>query len=682
MQRKGKAILIMIASVIIYCVLCTGLILSWLELAKVGNVRVLFSAAVCLLPLWVYITVKWQEKSTFQQDSEASNNNKGYQFDKVNIDIDARILRFDEQAEEVQPKVFDLLIYMLQNRARIVTKEELIEALWPSVVVSDSSLTQAIKRLRDTFRKHGFDQDIIRTVARKGYQFNYEKVTDQLISRQSELSSNENNRYPIIVSILIGALLIPVIWRIDHMVPSISHRSTKIDSIMLVPFRDLSGDADFSYFAQGLSESVTNSLSTLQEVKIIASASARKIDVLNEQPLEVGRQLGLSHILLGSVQKISNQLRVNVSLVSVETGEQIWTHQFDRQMTNVFALHDDIAQQIAQQSSIYLEAVTADEPSNDKTSEAYLNVLKADTLSQAGDLVSLQQATQLYREALALQSNNAEAVLGLANVVYRRTTTGDIEREQGYAESLRLAKEALQIKPGNSHALVLVGEIQYRHFWNFKEAEASYLEALKHSPSYAQAHIAFARYLSKSGRHHAAVEHAKEAARLNPLSNSVAVSLSIRLMRANLLEEARLVLDELYERNQSDPNIPWLETNWHLLNGDYAKALEWISQEELEYLRLSLTSIVLQKLGRTEQAQSILASLIEKDGKGATFQIAEVYAQAGQKDIAFAWLEKAYSHGDPGLTELYSSFNLSSLYNDRRFYALAKRLGLPPLDLE
>ena len=150
-------------------------------------------------------------------------------------------------------------------------------------------------------------------------------------------------------------------------------------------------------------------------------------------------------------------------------------------------------------------------------------------------------------------------------------------------------------------------------------------------------------------------------------------------MRASDLEPARQQLDRFKGQHPDHYDIPWLESNWHIRNGNFTDALQWIALEELDYLRLCLSAVILNNLGRNGQAETALAELIETDGDGAAFQIAEVYAQWGQADEAFRWLEHAFSQGDPGMSELYSSLNLDTLHSDQRFTEIAERVGLPPL---
>jgi tetratricopeptide (TPR) repeat protein len=314
------------------------------------------------------------------------------------------------------------------------------------------------------------------------------------------------------------------------------------------------------------------------------------------------------------------------------------------------------------------------------SAEAYHLLLLGREQRKTASAGNLEAAEKNFREALLLLPDYPEAMLALADTIRLRAVFGELPRESTFAESLKLIRETLARRPDFGDAYVALGEIQHRHFWDFEAAAESYAKALDLSPGSAAAHAGYSRFLSKSGKFDQAIEEAEIALDLDPKSAQSASSLAIRLTRARQLDKARAVIDALTKARPNYADLPWLETNWHVRNGSYRDALKWIALEELDYLRLSLSAITLFKLNRTDQAREALDTLITTDPDGAAFQIAEVYAQWGETDAAFTWLEHAFSQGDPGMAELYSSVNLENLYADRRFADLAARIGLPPLD--
>jgi len=600
------------------------------------------------------------------------------------VDTTARQIRFNKLAIDVQPKVFDLIEFLVRARDRVVSKDELFDAIWPTVVVSEASLTQTIKRARDLFRQNGFDSEVIRTVSRKGYQF------DHLVTSVAETEDRKFSRWLTIVvpagvvTSISFALALLILSSSDNEIPSTAIESeTAANSLVVLPFSNLTADDEFSYFSDGLTETVANSLTTVRGLRVIARASSFSFRGTEDDFAKIGDELNVAHVVQGSVQRDSESLRITAKLVRVRDGYQTWTQVYNRQFDNIFLIQDEISRSIVEQMSNVLAAnltlpeSPVDVGSSTEYSEAYRLLLLGRELRRNGSSEGLLAAEAEFRKALELRPDYPEALVALSDVIRYRTVTGELERESGFSDALSLASRAIQIDPNHAEAYIQLGEVQHRHFWAFEEAATSYLRAIELNPGSATAHSAYSRFLSKSGEFQAAANEAKVALNLNPRSSSSATSLAIRLTRARELDEARGVIDELRVRYPDLADLPWLETNWHIRNQSYGEALQWITLEELDYLRLSLSAVTLFYLERTEQARLAIEDLIESDPEGAAFQIAEVYAHWNEPDLAFEWLEKAFSLGDPGLAELYSSVNLENLYSDPRFLSLARRVGLP-----
>ncbi|WP_181898373.1 winged helix-turn-helix domain-containing protein [Alteromonas aestuariivivens] len=608
-----------------------------------------------------------------------------FQIGSASVDINKRQIRFNNKPAEVQPKIFDLLVYLLKQRHRVVPKEELLDEVWPDVVVSESSLTQSIKRLRDLFRQQGVEQDIVRTVSRKGYQWDH-PVKESAHQPRPSAPFWITLATPVLTTAVPAALMVVLMLYQHNQNRPLQPAQDTDYSLAVLPFSNFTGEGEFQYFSDGLTETVTDSLTRVKNLKIIAPHSVFSAVEAQQDFLNVGQELGVSHLIIGSVQRDGDEVRISARLVDVVNGQQLWSQMFQRPFDGIFMIHDEIARSIMHQlGSLFHISIPSlalpTEQHDSFDSEAYRLVLKGNELRRNGDQNGRVQAISVYREALTIRPDYPQAMVALADTLRTQSILGEIPRQAGFAEAITLIQRALRINPEDGEAYVQLADIQHRHFWDFENAQSSFEQALNLTPGSAAAHSAYSRFLSKAGQYNEAVNEARIARELDPLSRSSASSLAIRLIRARELEEARKCIDDFKQHHPQNANIPWLEANWHIRFGDYTEALQWSAQEELAYLRLSLNAIALHLLGRTEQASQQLNELIATDASGAAFQIAEVYAQWGQVDDAFAWLERAFSQGDPGLSELYSSVNLENLYTDPRFESLATRIGLPPMPL-
>ncbi|NKB32799.1 MAG: tetratricopeptide repeat protein [Pseudomonadales bacterium] len=655
-----------------------------LPVAVIGTVTLLM---LVLAPVLVMIVAWASFRKSTQHSGEPDDASDSAVFliGTAELDTAARQIRFKNKLADVQPKVFDFIEYLIRSRDRAVSKDELMDAVWPNVVVSEASLTQTVKRARDLFRNNGFDTDVIRTVSRTGYQFEH-PVTSVKGSSRVPANIWLAVVMPSAAVAVFSGVLAAFIVNTQEATPQRIVSSTDSNSLVVLPFANLTPDPEFNYFSNGLTETLTNSLTTVDGLRVIARNSASSFRNNPDDFGTIQQELNVAHAVQGSVQRDEDLLRVSASLIQVRDGTQLWSQIFTRQLDDVFTLQDEISLAIVQQLSEVL-ATNLDLPlsisniaDNAQTSEAYRLLLRGTEIRRGRTSSEvLQEAERVFRQALELRPEYPEAMVALSDVLRVRGVLGDLQRENAFSEALSLARDAARLKPDYADAYVHIGEIQHRHFWNFEDAENSYSQALSLNSGSAEAHSAYSRFLSKAGNHDSAVREARIALDLDPRSINAATSLVIRQIRIQELNEARLSLDEFSTRFPADVNIPWLESNWHIRNESFGEALEWIALEELDYLRLSLSAIILNYLGRTGQAETALDELIATDADGAAFQIAEVYAHWQQPDQAFEWLDHAFSQGDPGLSELYSSVNLENLYDDSSFIELAERIGLPLL---
>ena len=659
--------------------------------APVAIIRWVMLAMIAVAPV-IVIAVIWHGTGRSEvvaprfSNARNSDNCEVFHLGEAEVDSARREIRFSGSAADVQPKVFDLIEYLLRARDRVVSKNELLDSIWPDVVVTEASLTQSVKRARDLFRRNGFDREVIRTVSRKGYQID----ANVTVASASESAANVGAlqlALPSVATGLVAAVLGVLVWNSGAVPERTELSSSAENSLVVLPFENMTPDPDFRYFSDGLTETLTNSLTSVRNLRVIARGSAFSFRDTEFGYETIGRTLNVAHIVEGSVQRSGDDLRVSARLVRVMDGHQLWSQVYNRAFDDVFRIQDEISLSIVDQMSallstqLVLDAAEERETVAAIDAEAYRLLLLGRANRRNASAGNLQTAEDNFRAALSLEPDFADAKIALAEVLRNRASFGELPREPAFAEALVLVREVLGDHPRNGDAYLQLGEIQHRHLWDFDAANQSYSRALELNPGSAGAHSAFGRFLSKAGDFTRSIQEAEIALDLDPRSASAASSLAFRHIRARQLDAARRVIDSLRAMHPDYADLPWLETNWHIRNGSYRDALQWVALEELDYLRLTLSAIALHHLDRKEQARKALDELIETDEDGAAFQIAGIYAQWGEVDSAFRYLERAYSSGDPGLAELYSGVHLENLHADPRFAALAGRIGLPAVAL-
>ena len=248
-----------------------------------------------------------------------------YGFEDYVLDPERRELTRGSEAIAVGPQVFDLLLYLVQNREHVVSKDELLDVVWGGRIVSESTLTSHINAARKAIGDSGQEQRLIRTVARKGFRFVGDvrevQSSDDFSSQKAELArSDEASSH---------ALALP-----------------DIPSIAVLPFMNLSGDPEQEYFADGVVDDIISALSRIRWLFVVARNSSftykgRAVDVK-----QVGRELGVRYVLEGSVRKAANRVRITGQLIDATTGGHLWADRFEGTLGDIFDLQDQLTENV------------------------------------------------------------------------------------------------------------------------------------------------------------------------------------------------------------------------------------------------------------------------------------------------------------------------------------------------
>jgi TolB-like protein/Flp pilus assembly protein TadD len=447
-------------------------------------------------------------------------------------------------------------------------------------------------------------------------------------------------------------------------------------SVAVLPFTDLSEKHDQEYFSDGLAEELIDSLTKIPNLRVPARTSSFSFKGRSVTVGEIGRALGVTHILEGSVRKSGDRLRITAQLVRADNGFHLWSQTYDRDAHDIFAVQDDIAKSVSQQLQISLLGASAPAPQQATSPEVYELYLKARALAAGDTAADLDQAVELFHKALDLDPNYAPAWAWLAQCHTRRVAQGLDSSGKGYAEATAAARRAIALNPALPEAYVALGVTLTQHDHDWAGARDAFSKALALDPGNASALGALGHLSAAAGRPSDAVAYFRRAVQADPLNLMERKYLGRALTYARASAEGAAEVRAAMAVNPSFPGLHYELGRALLMSGDTAGANQaFLGEQDPNWRPLSLP-LAYAAIRDLPQARTALAALAARPD-GAEFQIAETYALLGDKQHAFEWLEKARVNHDPGIVWSRHDVFLQSLEGDPRLAAWYQSLGMP-----
>jgi TolB-like protein/Flp pilus assembly protein TadD len=454
-------------------------------------------------------------------------------------------------------------------------------------------------------------------------------------------------------------------------------------SIAVLPLVNLSRDPEQEYFADGLSEELLDLLVKVPGLHVAARTSAFFFKGKNDDVRTIAEKLNVATLLEGSVRKAGDQVRITTQLINAADGYHLWSETYDRKLTDVFAVQDEIAQAVVAALKLKLLPGQAPTSKQHRTSnpEVYTQYLLGRQFFNRATLDGYRRAAQAYEKAIAIDPGFAPAWAGLAHAVYWLADSGETAADvsAGQHRALAAAEKAVALAPDLAEAYVARGAIRSSTKWDWQGANADFERALTLSPEGADVLRDYGFYVLRPlGRLQEGIAVARKAAALDPLNARAWTSLGSLLIIAGRLKEAHDALNRSLEVNPEQPFAPgWLGVAF-MVEGQPTAALGAFERSTSGVFRLSGAAMVHQNLGHARESQQALDELIAKYGHTGAYQIAQVYAWRGENDRAFGWLDRAYAQSDGGLVLLKMDPMLRGLRADPRFASFLKKMNLPP----
>jgi TolB-like protein len=447
-------------------------------------------------------------------------------------------------------------------------------------------------------------------------------------------------------------------------------------SVAVLPFTDMSETKDQEYFADGMAEEIIDLLVKVPELKVPARTSSFYFKGKSITIPEIARELGVAHVLEGSVRKSGSHLRVTTQLVSAANGYHLWSETYDRQLEDVFKTQDEIAGAVVAALKLKLapgqQATSSHRTSNP---DAYNQYLLGRQFFEGFTLDGFRRAVDAYRKAIQLDPNYAAAYAELAiSEFFVADQTDDTAQKQ---QALVTADKAVALAPDEADGYADRGYLRYEFAWDWTGAQSDFAKALALNPGDNRFQRRYAQLLGSLGRLTESVAVLKKATELDPLSSLTWTVFGNYLTADRQFAAAEQALRRALEI-QPDSGFALGQLGIvQLLTGNPTEALTTFRKRGGSGFSLIGIAMAEHSLGHVKESQHALDEAIAKHAQDSAYAIAGVYAWRGEKDDAFAWLERAFQQRDGGLSDIKDDLLLASLRHDARFGAMLRKMQLP-----
>ncbi len=629
-----------------------------------------------------------------------------YAFGAFRLDPVQRVLLQGETPVPLPGRLFGLLLYLLRNPGRVISREELLGALWRGRHVDDRNLDRAISSLRQVLREAGGPDTLIATVSGTGYSFGCpvafvpahpSELAASPVAERTPAGACDHGPEPrrpslpgpwrlmgagAIGALVLGLFLSQIAARRQGAAPA--PFTPPPHSVAVLAFANTGANPAVDYVASGLTDELIDSLGRLPALHVAARTSSLYFSARPAPIQDIARRLGVGAVLEGAVRQEGNQLRITAELVDGITGFQIWTRHYDRPAGDILHLQEAIAEAVTNSLQGALAApdtaqLTLGGTSDPQAFDAYLRGMN---LMNAVDEAADRRAIAAFDEAVARDPHFAMAHARRARAlmyVGLNGTFSDIAAGRALqAEARRAAEQAVALAPTLGMAHSTLGYILKCTLTDMARAQAEFARAIELAPNDAAVNLSYGFFQLDLGHVPASLAAMEKAAALDPLSAGTYRMLAVASAYAHRYDDAATALrhaSQLEAAPTADDRI--YASLIALMKGDNAAARALCAHEQ-DYHDQFCLAWADHALGQQDQAEAHMQKLHALMGDNGAYAYAELYAGWGRKDQAVAWLRTAYRLRDPALLEMKTDPLLDGVRGDAGFQAVARQLESLP----
>jgi TolB-like protein/DNA-binding winged helix-turn-helix (wHTH) protein/Tfp pilus assembly protein PilF len=631
----------------------------------------------------------------------AAQIRKSFSLGEFRLEPDLRLLARDGREVHLANKPFQVLLYLVEHRDRLVSRDELLDKFWDGCDVYDDTLRKAVGAIRKALDDPTDSPRFIETRRAGGYRY-IGPLAEEILSNSAALEIEQTRGVRVVVEEEIHDSAPPALAQPQarRWLPALAalaivltaamafvyrHRAASSPapvpprSLAVLPLKNLSGDAADEYLSDGIAESLINELAKINDLKVVSRASAFTFKGRETDPREVGRQLGVAYLLEGSVNKSGERLRVNLRLVSAADGRVVWAgDSYDRAWQDIFTVQDEISCNVAENLRVLLCDGYAHKRYTQNPA-AYDAYLKGRYHWNKRTAEGLQQALAYFGQAVKLDPNYALAYCGLASSYKLAVWYVPLPASEAVPKMRAAAQKAVALDPQLAEARLAMVEV-YSFDWKFDIMLRELEQARRLAPNNADLQHAYGVGVALLGRFDEGLAASRRALELDPLSLVINTDLGWVYYLARRYDEA---VAQYRKTLALDPNFTLARFDLALALSQQGKHDEAVA----EMLRargrgsdyLAGLGYVYAAAGRRQEALKTLAELKQMAQKQYVppYHLAYVHTGLGDTEQALAALEKTYAEHTQHVVDFKTLPLFDPLRPNARFQNLLRRVGLP-----
>ncbi|MDI1241421.1 MAG: winged helix-turn-helix domain-containing protein [bacterium] len=623
---------------------------------------------------------------------EAVDDERSYEFGPFRLDAGEFVLIRGDRSVPLTPKVFETLLVLVENSGHIVDKNEIYSRVWQDAFVEESNLTKNISILRKILSEGNPEEVFIETIPKRGYRFvaPVRKVSTPVLNTDAAAVQPDASDPPHIapqarlklrraIPILAALVLIGIAAAAYYS----STRTSAIDSIAVLPFVNSGGDANAEYLADGISETLINSLTQLQRLRVVARHTAFQYKGKEVDPQAVGKELNVRAVLMGRVRQLGETLSIQMELVDVTTGAQLWGKDYERKTSDVLALKQEIAREVT--ANLRLRLSGEEEKllvKRDTTNaEAYQLYLKGRYSWNKYTEEGFRKSIEYFNQAVEKDPNYALAYSGLADSYSLLGELSVAPPKEAFPLAEVYADKALTLDETLADAHLSLGIVKLLYEWDWAGAEKALRRAKELDPNNPQAYHFYGHYLQSVGRVEDAVKETQKGVDLDPTSLVLNAELGWAHYCARQYDQAIAQDRKTLKFDPSFVYSSWVISQSYAQEGRYQESFAELKRARAidanwPYI-LAEMGYAYAASGQRADAERILQQLKERSARQYidAILIAYIHVGLGQIDEAFTWLEKAFQERSGLMPWLKNEPKWDPLRGDARFADMLRRIG-------